>query len=87
MKVGIVGNMTKLEYQTITILLKEKEYCEEVLRGFKELPTHSIESTNIGKTRKIVYLMDSVDEEFFVKYFENKLKEVNKSLKRLGYDD
>lgn len=79
--------MTKLEYQTITILLKEKEYCEEVLRGFKELPKHYIESINIGKTSKIVYLMDGDDEEFFVKYFENKLEEVNKSLKELGYDD
>ena len=79
--------MTKLEYQTITILLKEKERYQEVLRGFKERTLHYVISKHCDGEQITQYLLNIRDEEVFIKYFEKLLKDTNEELKRLGYDD
>ena len=80
--------MTKAQYDTITFLLKEKEYYEEVLRGFEEGAMHYITSKTCSGQHEITrYLLDSEDEEVFIKYFEKKLKNTKKELKELGYYD
>lgn len=80
--------MTKQEYQVITLLLKEQEYYEEVLRGFKEGARHYVVSKHcVGDEEINSYIMDSADEEIFIKYFEKKLKNINEELKELGYYD
>lgn len=79
--------MTKLEYQTITILLNEKERYQEVLRGLDEGAMHYVVSKHCDGEYITQYLLDSRDEELLIKYFEKLLKNTNEELKELGYDD
>lgn len=79
--------MNKLEYQTITILLAEKERYQEVLRGFKEGAVHYVVSKHCDGEHITQYLLSSQDEEVLIKYFEKLLKNTNEELKELGYDD
>lgn len=79
--------MTKQEYQIITILLEKKERCQEVLRGFDEGAMHYVVSKHCDGEHITQYLLSSKDEEVFIKYFEKELKNIEKELKELGYDD
>lgn len=79
--------MTKLEYDTIRSLLEEQEMYNEVLRGFDEAPYHYIVSTRYNFEECTRYQLDSDDKDFFIQYFEKKLKEIEGELKRLGYYD
>ena len=79
--------MTKLEYDTITILLKEQEQYQEVLRGFKEAPKHYIISKYIDNSECTRYQLDSDEESIIMSFFEKQLKQIEQELKELGYYD
>ena len=79
--------MTKVEYQTITILLNEKERYQEVLRGFKEGAMQYIVSKHCDGEDITNYLLSSDEEDMLVRYFEKTLKNIDKELKELGYYD
>lgn len=79
--------MNKLEYDTISVLLKEQEMYKEVLRGFEEGAMHYVVSKHLNFEECTRYQLDSDDEEFFIAYFEKKLEGIEGGLKRLGYYD
>lgn len=79
--------MTKLEYQTITFLLKEREKYQEVLRGFKEGALQYVVSKRCDGEEITNYLLSSDEEDMFIRYFEKALKNIENELKELGYND
>lgn len=83
--------MTKETFEKISKLLKEEEEYKERIRLFKErYYTYKIEGYDFGQSREYpLFSFNLTEEDMTLLYNEskNKLTEIEKELKELGYYD